>query len=322
MRSDRKLLAWGGGALALLIAIAIGADRIAPADPIAQPDAVAGRFLPPGSSRTEIRLADGRSLLAERAAWTPAGLEIERLGHRRVIPAAEIAADDPPTERTFVLGTDRFSRDLLSRLIHGARTSLWVGILAAGLALGLGLLVGGAAGTAGGTLDSVLMRLTDALMAFPQLLIVIVLAALFHASSSTIILILGATGWMAVARLTRAEILTLKEQEFVIAAEAVGRSQPGVLLRHLLPNALTPVIAQTALRAGDLILVEASLSFLGLGTPPPYPTWGNMIAQGADVLTSAWWVAAFPGLAIATTVVALHLLADGLRAWLDPRSRC
>lgn len=324
MKGDRRLILWGGLLLGLMILLAAGADRLAATDPIEPTDPVVGRFLPPGSSRAIVRLADGSKLLADRARATESGVEIERLGERRLIAPAEVESGDPVAalgRRVFPLGTDRFGRDVWSRLLHGARTSLWIGVVAAALALTLGVLVGGIAASAGRATDALLMRITDALLAFPHLFIVIALAAVFNAGQAVIILILGATGWMGTARLIRAEILGLRQREFVLAANAVGLRRRQVFFRHLLPNALTPVIAYTALRVGDLILVEASLSFLGLGVPAPQPTWGNMIAQGSDVLTTAWWVATFPGAAIAVTVIAFHLVGDGLRAWLDPRAR-
>ncbi len=324
MKGDRRLTLWGGALLALLILLAAGAGRLSPADPIEPSDPVAGRFLTPGSSRTEIRLGDGSTLLAESARVVDDGLEIERLGERRLVPLADLATADPAgalRARSFPLGTDRFGRDVLSRLLYGARSSLWIGLVAAALALFLGVLVGGVAATAGRGIDSLLMRLTDALMAFPHLFIAIALAAMFDVSFTVLILILGGTGWMGTARLIRAEILGLKQRDFVLAADAVGAAPTRIFFQHLLPNALTPVIAYTALRVGDIILVEASLSFLGLGVPTPSPTWGNMIAQGSDALTTAWWVATFPGVAIALTVISFHLLGDGLRAQLDPRSR-
>lgn len=323
MSGDRRLVAWGAGMLAVIGLFAIGADAIAPADPVEQFDPVSGRELPPGSRRTEVRMANGDSILVERAKPAPAGLEVTRAGESWLVPRAELAA--PGTEATrelfFLLGTDRYGRDVWSRLLHGARVSLRIGAIAAFLALFIGIGVGGVAAMSGGALDTILMRLTEALLAFPGLFLVIALAAIFDASSWLIIAILGATGWMTTARLTRAEILSLKQREFILAADAVGQSPSRIFLRHLLPNALTPIIAYTALRIGDIILVEAGLSFLGLGVPPPQPTWGNMIALGRHSLTSAWWVATFPGIAIALTVIALHLLGDGLRAWLDPRTR-
>lgn len=317
MRRDRQLVYWGGGLLVVIAALALGAEALAPADPIEITDAVAGRLLPPGSRRVEIQLSDGRTLLAERAAATAGGYEIERQGEATVVAAADVVAT---RDRLFLLGTDQLGRDLTSRLLFGARVSLRIGLLAGLLALVLGIAVGGLAATLGGVVDSLLMRFTDTLLAFPHLFVVIALAALFRVSSLWIAVILGLTGWMATARLIRAEMLTLRGSEFVLAAHAVGQPPLRILARHLLPNALTPVIAYTALRIGDLILVEASLSFLGLGVAPPTPTWGNMIDQGSRVLTSGWWVATFPGAAIALTVIGFHLLGDGLRAWLDPRS--
>ncbi len=310
--------------LIALLALALAAPLLAPANPIEPLDPVAGRHLAPGSQRIEVRLADGSSILAERARTVDRGLEIERLGETRQLASEDLASPVPSEalrKRYFLFGTDRFGRDLTSRLLVGGRTSLAIALVATALALTLGLMVGAIAGTAGAAVDAALMRLTDALLAFPNLLIAIALVSLLDAGAATIVVVLGATGWMATARLTRAELLGLREREFVLAAGAIGQTPTRVLWRHLLPNALTPVIAHTALRIGDLILVEASLSFLGLGVAPPHPTWGNMIADGRDALTTAWWVATLPGLAIAVTVISFHLLGDGLRARLDPRSR-
>jgi len=323
MKGDRRLLAWGGGLLVAVVVLAVGAETIAPVDPDRLIDPVAAQWLPPGSRGIEVRLADGGSILVDHAEPTGAGLEVTQGGRSRLVPAAELAAPGMAAtqRRFFLLGTDEFGRDVWSRLLFGARVSLWIGAVAAALALLIGVGVGGIAAASGGAIDQLLMRLTDALLAFPGLFLVIALAAVFDASAWLIILILAFTGWMTTARLTHAEILGLKKREFIAAAKAVGQSPAKIFLRHLLPNALTPVIAYTALRIGDIILIEASLSFLGLGVPPPDPTWGKMIAQGVDSLTMAWWVPTFPGIAIATTVVALQLVGDGLRAWLDPRSR-
>lgn len=317
MKRDRRLVYWGGGLLLVIAALALGAEVLAPADPIEITDPVAGRLLPPGSRRVELQLSDGRTLLAERLTATGGGYEVERQGETMVLAAADVVE---VSDRLFLLGTDQFGRDLASRLLFGARASLRIGLLAGLLTLALGVAVGSLAATLGGVVDSLLMRFTDTLLAFPHLFVVIALAAVFQVNSVWIAVILGLTGWMATARLIRAEMLTLRGSDFVLAANAVGQPPLRILVRHLLPNALTPVIAYSALRIGDLILVEASLSFLGLGVAPPTPTWGNMIDQGSHVLTSAWWVATFPGVAIALTVIGFHLLGDGLRAWLDPRS--
>ena len=182
MSGERRLVFWGGGLLAVLVLLAAGAERVAPADPIRPFDPVAGRHLDPGSRRIEVLLADGSSLLAERAEATAAGVELERLGERRSLKPSELATPVPAhaiRERRFLLGTDRFGRDLASRLLYGARTSLAIATVATGLALVLGLLVGGVAGIAGGAADGLLMRFTDALLAFPNLLLAIALASLF-----------------------------------------------------------------------------------------------------------------------------------------------
>jgi peptide/nickel transport system permease protein len=324
MKGDRRLLVWGAALLAVIALMAIAAEAIAPSDPAHQIDPIAGQELAPGSRGVEVRLADRRgSILVDEAEPTETGLRVTRGGESWTIPESELDAPGMAAtrDRFFLLGTDQFGRDVWSRLLFGARVSLWIGGLAAAIALFIGVGIGGIAATAGGAVDSVLMRLTDALLAFPGLFLVIALAAVFDASAWLLILILGATGWMTTARLTHAEILTLRRRDFVFAAEAVGQSPGRIFLHHLLPNALTPIIAYTALRIGDIILLEAGMSFLGIGVEPSRPTWGKMIAEGSNSLHSAWWVATFPGIAIAVTVIALHMLGDGLRARLDPRSR-
>ncbi len=304
----------------LLGAAALGAPLLAPRPPAAQDDPAAGRLRPPGTHLLEVRLANGRLLLAERAEPTAEGLRVTRLGEVRTIPAAELA--DPgatPERRLLTLGSDAFGRDVWSRMLYGARVSLTIGALAALLAMTLGIAVGGVAAYAGGAVDFALMRIVDAMLAFPRLFLVVALAALLEAGETVVVIVLAATGWMGASRLVRAEILGLKRRDFVAAAEAVGQRPRRIFFRHLLPNALAPVIVTTAILVGDIILVEAALSFLGLGVQPPTPSWGNMVADGAGYVATAWWVSTFPGLAIALTVVALHLLGDGLRDALDPR---
>ncbi len=219
------------------------------------------------------------------------------------------------------MGTDKFGRDILSRVLYGARISLTIGFVAVGLSVTLGTAVGALAGYFGRWTDSVLMRFTDLMLSFPRLVLLIVVIALFTPSIWLVVVVLGLTGWMSVARIVRGEVLSLREREFVQAARILGMSDGRIILRHIIPNTLAPVIVYTTLGIGNTILVEAALSFLGLGVQPPTPSWGNMISDGRDALINAWWIATFPGLAIVVTVTAFNLLGDGLRDALDPRLR-
>jgi peptide/nickel transport system permease protein len=221
-----------------------------------------------------------------------------------------------PSE-THPMGTDKFGRDVYSRVLFGARVSLSVGVISVLLAVVLGLLVGLPAGFVGGWLDDVLMRIVDALLSFPRLLFVLTLVALFSNSFFLLIVVISATGWMGVARLVRGEILRLKQQEFVQAAVATGMGRARLVARHLLPNALGPVLVAATLNVGAVILLESYLSFLGLGVQPPAPSWGAMVYGGRDVLLDAWWVSAFPAVAIVVAVVACNLMGDGLRDAMD-----
>ncbi len=189
-----------------------------------------------------------------------------------------------------------------------------------GLSLTIGVAVGALAALGPRLVDSVVMRIVDGLLAFPWLLLLIILAAIFSTGAMTLVLLLGCTGWMGTARLIRSELLSLRERDFVTAARGLGASQWRILSRHLLPNALTPVMIQAMIGVGNLILFESTLSFLGFGIQPPDPSWGNMIAESRHTMTIAWWEGFFPGIALVATVLSLHLLTDGLRDWLDPRS--
>ncbi|MCZ6785701.1 MAG: ABC transporter permease [Planctomycetota bacterium] len=216
--------------------------------------------------------------------------------------------------------------DLLSNLIYGSRISLSIGFVAMLIAVVIGAIVGTVAGFFGGWIDVIMMRFVDILMAFPRLLLLMLIYAGYAAAKETasifvIVAILGATGWMGISRLVRAQILSLKEQDFTMAAHALGIGKTRIMFRHLLPNAMAPLIVDATLRVGNTILLEAALSFLGFGVQKPTPSWGNIIDSGKEILDEAWWVATFPGLAIVFVVVSFNLVGDALRDALDPKLR-
>lgn len=217
------------------------------------------------------------------------------------------------------LGTDLLGRDLYSRVIHGARVSLGIGVASVMVSMGLGVLVGALAGWRRGWVDGVLMRFTDLVLAFPRLFLVLMLVAFVDPGPSWIVLVLGLTGWMGVARVVRGQVLQLREADYVVAARALGVPDLRVVLRHVLPATLGSVVALSTLRVGNAILAESFLSFLGLGVQDPWVSWGLLIREGRDMLLGAWWLAIYPGLAIVITVLGFNLLGDGLRDVLDPR---
>ena len=217
-------------------------------------------------------------------------------------------------------GTDVFSRDVLSRVIYGARISLGVATLAILLAMSAGTAWGAVAGYAGGATDAVMMRIIDALLAVPRILILLLVLGLWeNLSLPMLVLVLGLTGWFGTSRLVRERVRALSKQDFTLAARAMGARDLRVLWRHILPNALSPVIVAATLGIGNVIVLEAALSYLGIGVRPPHASWGNIIEDGADQIGSAWWIALFPGLAMLVTVIAFNLLGDALRDALDPR---
>lgn len=321
-RSSRSLLWVGVAALGAVALFGFLAPRIAPYDPLEQLDAVGGRFRPPLTTLAAVELSSGRWLLADRVERLPEGLRVERRGQVRVLPSGKVAnlTDDGVADRRiFLLGSDRFGRDVLSRIIYGARVSLLIAFLSVALSLTIGVSVGAAAALGPRMLDSLLMRLVDGLFAFPALLLLIILAAFYSPNRWSLVVFLGCTSWMGIARLMRSEVLSLRERDFVLAAHGIGASPWRIFGRHILPNAITPIMVQAVLMVGSLILLESTLSFLGFGIPKPYATWGNMIAESRPHLATAWWVGIFPGLALGSMVITLNLATDALRDVLDPR---
>ena len=250
--------------LGVIVMIAVLAPLIAPYDPAAQPDIVAGKDLAPSL--------------------------------------------------THPFGTDPYSRDVLSRVIYGARLSLTIGILATLVSLTFGVAYGAISGYAGGVVDAVMMRFLDALLSIPRLLLMLgVLVAWPHLSIGALIIILGLTGWFGLSRIVRGQVLALKHAEFVTAADALGASRRRILVRHLLPNLVSPIVVAATLGIAHVIVLEAGLSYLGIGVPQPLASWGNIIYDGADQITRLWWMSLFPGFFMVITVMTLNVLGESLR---------
>lgn len=218
-----------------------------------------------------------------------------------------------PPSWQHLLGTDSLGRDLASRMIYGARISLSIGIIAVGIATIVGLILGTTAGFYGGIIDALIMRFVDIMLCFPTFFLILAVVAMLEPSIFNIMVIIGLTSWMGTARLVRAEILSFKEREFIQAAKAVGASNSRIIIRHLLPNAIAPVLVSATLGIAGAILLESGLSFLGLGVQPPVPSWGNILIESKSTLGVAWWITVFPGLAILFTILGFNLIAEGIK---------
>ena len=262
-----------------------------------------------GMLATGLVIVLGMSLLALLAPWLAPYDPME--------PNLDVIL--APPSPLHLLGTDELGRDLLSRLLYGARVSLWVGFVAVGISVVIGVVLGLLAGYFGGLTDELIMRGVDVMLCFPSFFLILAVIAFLEPSLTNIMVTIGFTSWMGVARLVRAETLTLRERDFVAAAKLAGASPARLLLVHILPNALAPVLVSATLGVAGAILVESSLSFLGLGMQPPEPSWGNILMEGKNVLEIAPWLSLYPGLAILITVLGYNLLGESLRDLLDPR---
>ena len=224
-----------------------------------------------------------------------------------------------PPSASHLMGTDALGRDVFSRILFGGRVSLWVGFVAVGIATSIGLTLGLVAGYFGRMVDEIIMRGVDVMLCFPSFFLILAVIAFLEPSLTNIMIVIGLTGWMGVARLVRAETLTIRERDYVLAARAAGAGSARIIFRHIMPNAIAPVLVSATLGVAGAILTESSLSFLGLGVQPPDASWGNILMEGKEVLGIAWWLSVFPGVAILLTVLGYNLLGESLRDLLDPR---
>ncbi|MEN6447379.1 MAG: ABC transporter permease [Syntrophaceae bacterium] len=226
-----------------------------------------------------------------------------------------------PPSYAHIFGTDELGRDVFTRMLYGAGISLKVGFVAVGIAVIIGAFLGAISGYYGGWIDIVIMRFVDIMLCFPSFFLILAVIAFMEPSIFNIMAVIGLTSWMGITRLVRAEFLSLKERDFVLAEKTIGASAPRIIFGHILPNAMGPVLVSATLGIAAAVLTESALSFLGIGVQPPTPSWGNMLTQGQNVLGIAWWLSFFPGMAILVTVLGYNLLGEGIRDAIDPRLR-
>lgn len=273
------------------------------------PHAIVGRLARQRGAVVGFAILCALALLALGAPW---------LSPRDPIKTVPRAALQPPGSH-YVLGSDQFGRDVASRVLHGARISLTVGLISVSIALAVGAPLGLVSGYYGGRLDALIMRIMDVLLAFPGILLALAIVSVLTPGLTNVMIAVGLSAVPGYARLVRASVLSARENLYVEAARALGGRDLGILSRYILPNVVAPIIVTATLGLGTAILSAATLSFLGLGSQPPQPEWGRMLSEGRDYLREAWWISTFPGLGIMLTVLAMNLVGDGLRDVLDPR---
>lgn len=307
MRPSRRFAVGGSILGALLLGCGIGPFLLADTG---DGDPLHASLLPPLTRVRVLDLADGRTLVAPEVTADDTQYRVRGSRGVTTVPRREVIVQ---RAARLWLGSDRFGRDVLRRLLVGGRVSLCVAAFGVTVALLIGLGVGLAAATGGRVADAVLMRTIDALLAFPLLLLLVLLSALFRPGPVLLVTVLGMTSWMGLARLVRGQVLSLRNRTFVQAARVAGTRWLRMWTLHYLPNLKGPVAQDTALQMGNLVLAEATLSFLGLGIPPTLPSWGGMVAEGQRVMLSGWWLSLFPGIAITALVVSFALIGDGLQ---------